>query len=132
MYVFCLILFLAPSGSPRNVKALAMSSTSILVKWNPPNELDRNGVITKYIVKYYSLGIEGLVNTTDNTTQKLVTHLRKYTEYYFTVQAVNEIGAGPPSVDDAKNRTLEDCKFFCIVEIRRVEIVEWGESECES
>ena len=95
-----------------------MSSTSILVKWNPPNELDRNGVITKYILNYDSLGNEALVNITDNTTQKLVTHLRKYTEYHFTVQAVNEIGAGPPSIDDAKNRTLEDCKFFFNVEIR--------------
>jgi len=39
-----------PSGPPLNVKALKMSPTSILVEWSPPSELDRNGVITHYIV----------------------------------------------------------------------------------
>ena len=100
-----------PSGPPLNVKAITMSSTSILVKWTPPNELDQNGVITRYIVKYSSLGHEASINTTDNNTQTLVTGLEKYTTYYFTVQAVNVIGVGPPSVGDANNTTFEDCKF---------------------
>lgn len=102
---------LEPSGPPLNVKALTKSSTSILVKWNPPNELDRNGVITHYVVNYSSLGSEASINTTNNATEILVTGLKKYTTYYFTVLAVNKIGVGPPSVDDAKNTTSEDCKL---------------------
>ena len=37
-------------------------------------------------------------------------NLRKFTNYSFTVRAVNEIGVGPPSVDDARNITSEDGK----------------------
>ncbi|KAL9967588.1 hypothetical protein ACROYT_G025850 [Oculina patagonica] len=97
-----------PSGAPLNVKAFTKSSTSILVQWNPPNELDRNGVITHYIVQYSSLGTQASINTTDNTTEILVTRLKKYTTYYFTVRAVNKIGVGPRSKDDAQNTTSED------------------------
>lgn len=110
---FVFFLFQAPSGPPLNVAVFAESSTSLLVKWNPPTELERNGVITYYIIRYASLGEESSINTTDNTTQKLIPHLRKFTKYYVTVQAVNDIGAGPPSVNDTMNTTLEDCK--CVV-----------------
>ena len=106
-----------------NVKALTVSSTSILVKWSPPSELDRNGIITHYIVKYSSLNSESFINTTDNATQILVKSLRKYTNYSFTVWAVNTIGVGPPSVDDARNTTSEDGKFVATF---TVTMVEWN------
>ncbi len=110
-YIFFHAVSLEPSGAPLNVKAFTKSSTSILVQWNPPNELDRNGVITHYIVQYSSLGTQASINTTDNTTEILVTRLKKYTTYYFTVRAVNKIGVGPRSKDDAQNTTSEDCKL---------------------
>ena len=88
-----------------------MSSTSILVEWSPPNELDRNGIITHYIVKYSFLDGESSINTTDNATHILLTNLRKYTNYSFTIRAVNNVGVGPPSVDDARNTTFEDGMF---------------------
>ena len=37
-----------PSGSPTGVIVEALSSTSVLIKWSPPEILLRNGVITKY------------------------------------------------------------------------------------
>ena len=104
------IIYPEPSGPPLDVLALTKSSTSILVKWNPPSELDRNGVITHYIVTYNEpLGSETNITTSDNRTQKLVSSLRKYSPYYFTVQAVNNIGVGPPSVA-VINTTAEDSK----------------------
>ena len=104
------IIYPEPSGTPLDVLALTKSSTSILVKWNPPSELDRNGVITHYIVTYNeSLGSETNITTSDNRTQKLVSSLRKYSPYYFTVKAVNNIGVGPPS-DAVSNTTAEDSK----------------------
>ncbi|XP_068670555.1 receptor-type tyrosine-protein phosphatase F-like [Montipora foliosa] len=97
-----------PSGPPRSIRAIPKSSTSILVKWVPPPELDRNGIITHYIVKYnVSSGKEANVTTRDNDTEALVTQLGKYTSYSFTVQAVNEIGVGPPS-QAIFTRTFED------------------------
>ena len=105
------IIYPEPSGPPRDVLALTISSTSILVKWNPPSELDRNGVITHYTVTYESKssGTKLRITTSDNSTQKLVSSLRKYSPYYFTVQAVNNIGVGPPSVA-VINTTAEDSK----------------------
>ena len=38
----------APTGSPTGVLIEILSSTSILIKWGPPELLLRNGVITKY------------------------------------------------------------------------------------
>lgn len=112
---------LEPSGPPLNVKALTMSSTSILVEWSPPSELDRNGIITHYIVKYSSLDSESSINTTDNATQILVRNLRKYTNYSFTVRAVNKIGVGPPSVDNVRNTTSEDGKCVATFKVKMVE-----------
>lgn len=80
------------------------------MKWSPPHDLDRNGIITHYIVKYVSRGTETNISTPDNSTQILVRPLTKYASYNFTVQAVNKIGVGPPSVAVA-NTTFEDCKF---------------------
>ena len=57
-----------------------------------------------------SLGKEANITTSDNSTQYIVQQLRKYSPYYFTVQAVNKIGVGPPSVA-VVNVTSEDGKF---------------------
>ena len=114
---------LEPSGPPLNVKALTRSSTSILVEWSPPSKLDRNGIITHYIVKYSSLNSESSINTTDNATQILVTNLRKFTNYSFTVRAVNNIGIGPPSGDDARNITSEDGK--CVLTFTVISRAHW-------
>ena len=38
----------APSGTPTDVTIQVLSSTSVLIKWSPPELLLRNGVITKY------------------------------------------------------------------------------------
>lgn len=101
-----------------------MSPTSILVEWGPPSELDRNGVITHYIVKYSSLESKSSINTTDNATQIVVRNLRKYTNYSFSVQAVNKIGVGPPSVDDVRNTTSEDGKCVATFTVIVVEVLE--------
>lgn len=113
---------LEPSGPPLNVKASTRSSTSILVEWSPPSKLDRNGIITHYIVKYSSLNSESSINTTDNATQILVTNLRKFTNYSFTVRAVNNIGIGPPSGDDARNITSEDGKCVATLIVIVIEL----------
>ena len=101
----------APAGPPQDVMALTQSPTSILITWSPPLALDRNGIITRYIVKYnLSSDVEANISTLDNSTQIVVTNLKKYSSYYFTVQAENKIGVGPSSVA-VVNTTLEDGKF---------------------
>ena len=48
-----IILLLAspePSGTPNTIQITTLSSTSIEVRWLPPDLLDQNGVITGYTV----------------------------------------------------------------------------------
>lgn len=63
-----------------------------------------------------SLGNMANISTPDNSTQTLVTPLRKYAAYYFTVQAVNKIGVGPSNLA-VVNITFEDCKFTSFTNI---------------
>ena len=47
------LLFLAspePSGPPNEIQITILSSTSIEVRWLPPDFIDQNGVITGYTV----------------------------------------------------------------------------------
>ena len=41
-------IFAAPAGSPTNVVIEVLSSTSVIIKWEPPELLLRNGIIIKY------------------------------------------------------------------------------------
>ena len=41
----------APSGPPRTVNALALSSTSILITWDNPGEFEANGIITSFEIR---------------------------------------------------------------------------------
>ena len=44
--------FLAPSAAPMNIQGKALSSTSLLISWDPPPLDHRNGPITNYTIKY--------------------------------------------------------------------------------
>ena len=41
-------LITVPSGAPTNITVEALSSTSLLITWEPPAPSQRNGVITQY------------------------------------------------------------------------------------
>ena len=41
-------LITVPSGAPTNITVEALSSTSLLITWEPPAPSQRNGVITRY------------------------------------------------------------------------------------
>ena len=48
LFTLCLV----PSQPPKNVNAMAVTSQSILVLWNPPPLSDQNGVLTGYKILY--------------------------------------------------------------------------------
>ena len=50
--------YTAPNGSPTNVTVKALSSTSVFIKWQPPEPLLSNGVITNYTLTVYFVNIE--------------------------------------------------------------------------
>ncbi|XP_044179413.1 receptor-type tyrosine-protein phosphatase delta-like isoform X6 [Acropora millepora] len=97
-----------PSGPPQNVRALALSPTSIRVIWNPPLLSQRNGIISHYTVRFTSQFHQPKsVNTTDNNTSIVISDLAIFTTYSFTIKAWNVIGAGPES-EAVDNTTWED------------------------
>lgn len=102
-----------PPGPPRDVLTLVHNSTSILVLWLQPDEAVINGEIVSYKVKYNnSVNQQSLsyATTLDNSTLLLITGLKPYTVYYFTVQAKNSVGFGSDS-EPVLNRTSEDSKY---------------------
>ncbi len=77
-------------------------STSITLTWTEIDVAERNGVITNYIIQYR----EGVnrnitINTQSNATTHLITCLKPFTQYTFTVAGVNSVNTGPFS-----NRTI--------------------------
>ena len=133
MYSYACFLLTVPSGAPINITAEALSSTSLLITWEPPPPSQHNGVITLYRVLVtsksgltqihnvsaglLSLRIEGNVMVMHVRHPLLVllsllfslAGLKKYSRYGIQVAAVSSYGAGPSSAS-VFVRTNEDCK----------------------
>lgn len=93
----------------------------MLVQWLPPSV--GNGDIVNYTVKYNSpldQQSSSSVTTLDDSTFLLITGLKPYTMYYFTVHAMNSFGLGPGS-EPGYNRTSEEGKFRFMQELCKEE-----------
>ncbi|MEQ2314120.1 hypothetical protein AMECASPLE_008869 [Ameca splendens] len=101
----------APSGSPANVNAEAVSSSRIMLTWSFLPEAQRNGVIIGYKVLYQENDSDGpptvRVIEGDRNLTLLLGSLQKYTMYALQVLAYTRIGDGPPS-SPLLLRTKED------------------------
>ncbi|KAK6188600.1 hypothetical protein SNE40_004745 [Patella caerulea] len=90
----------APGSAPRNVRARAASSTTIVVSWNQP-EIP-NGAIQGYKV-FYSLTPEKPIffwdsqEVTNNNQVTTISNLKPNETYTITVLAYSSIGQGPMS-----------------------------------
>ena len=89
----------APS-SPRNLRALGRSSSSIEVSWQPPLN-DGGAAVTGYAVER-SRSVNGpwqlrIANTGTTETSYTDTGLTPVTVWYYRVTAVNRAGASSPS-----------------------------------
>ena len=129
----CMSLITVPSGAPTNITVESLSSTSLMITWEPPAPSQRNGVITRYRLlvtsdsgetevydvsgSLLSREIEGNVLTwcrklsIVNLTSFFPTDLEKYSQYGIQIAAVSSHGTGPPS-PAVFVRTNEDCKTF--------------------
>ena len=86
-------MFVAPTRAPGGVTASAIS-TSVRVSWNAIECIERNGVISTYIVEFEDLSgaaVRGEVRDQTFTASGLTPH----TTYSFRVAGNNSIGLGP-------------------------------------
>ena len=89
------------------MRAVTNSSSSIILYWLPPSVVQQNGEIRSYNIKMRGEDlIYTKINTKSNSTTFPITGLQAYTNYEFTLQAVNDIGVGPYS-NRVSSRTFE-------------------------
>ena len=107
----------APDGSPVNVMAQSLYSTSIYVDWEPVPEIDRNGIIVMYEVYYEPLEtFDATIMKERVTTPDLfynITGLEEYVDYNITVRAYTSEGPGPYSTAITE-MTLEDSTLLLL------------------
>ncbi len=101
----------APSGSPGVAIATTIRSTNITLTWTEIECLDRNGVITSYNIEYGEGNTRDMtINTQSNATTHLITGLKPFTNYTFSIAGVNSVNIGPFSAASTIIRTAEDSK----------------------
>ena len=108
---------LEPSSPPEGVQLVPVDSTSLRLEWGLPPELERNGIITQYVVECTGIASVHspmvLPSPTFNTPpslQQLLTGLSAFTTYSCRVAAANVNGTGPFSAL-ASASTLEGCEL---------------------
>ena len=89
---------LAPSAPPQHASVMNVTSTSIIVTWDPPAAEHQNGIIRYYIVNTTSQLSEPphWVSTMSSETTVEVVGLYPFTTYGLRIAAFT-IGAGPTS-----------------------------------
>ena len=106
----------APSQSPRNFSAIAVTSTIITASWQLPPADSRNGIIIGFKLFYKKRGSGGQATTltikNGTALSKDITGLDIYTEYEFEVLAFTSVGDGPRSPPMVVVITLKDGKNF--------------------
>ncbi|XP_063985766.1 neogenin isoform X2 [Diachasmimorpha longicaudata] len=86
-----------PSEPPHNVTLEAASSTSIIIRWEPPLE-GRNGIITGYKIRYRKQDRRypsDTITTEGNQRLYSLTGLERHSVYHIRIAALNAKGIGP-------------------------------------
>ncbi len=84
-------------------------STNITLMWTEIDVSQRNGVIKSYKIQYNDATLQGRsINTECNATTCLITGLKPFTQYTFTVAGVNSVNTGPFSNASEVFITAED------------------------
>ena len=99
--LFIVIILIVPRASPTNIAVTPTSSWTIAVTWQPIPLRDRNGVIVKQNITYYSsLWMHGdTIQVNGSSTSVILERLIPFTAYNITVRAATIIGFGPDSTD---------------------------------
>lgn len=97
-----------PTGEPRTVSGIAVSSTEVRLKWQPPQQQMQNGDLLGYKIFYlvtYTPQVleegrkheEEIEVVSASTTSHSLVFLDKFTEYHIQILAFNPAGDGPRS-----------------------------------
>ena len=82
---------------------MAIAATEIFLRWSPPNEVNRNGEIASYDIRFEGSDMndtvidEEQVMTVKGRLNHTLKDLHEYTEYEISIRASTLIGSGPYS-----------------------------------
>ena len=95
-----------PTGVPLSVEAVAVSSSSIRITWNPPLPEQQNGVIGSYYINVTELptGIVLEIVAHGDESIEIVNLLHPYYVYECTIAAFT-VGLGPTAFAQALTDT---------------------------
>jgi neogenin len=95
--ITCMTFSDIPADPPQNVTLEAASSTSIIVRWEPPPKESQNGIITGYKIRWRSKGKgKSEIVTTDGSRRLYaITGLQNDEDYQMKLAAMTVNGTGP-------------------------------------
>lgn len=110
--MFLFLYHAAPSAPPDNITAISLTSSQILVSWDPPPPEHRNGPILAYnfIVTDTSSSVVIWSSILLNSST-VVGFLKPFTIYNFSISARTSVGYGP--IGSTTETTLEDSECLC-------------------
>ena len=83
-----------PSSPPQNIMVASVNPASLMVSWQLPLEIDRNGLITGHVIQYTRNGTSDMMNVNSGTTHT-ISGLVAFVDYSITVAASTINGIGP-------------------------------------
>ncbi len=90
------VYYLAPSGLPRTVSAVAVTTRSIQVTWEAPLADERNGIIQHYLVMVMVQQTRASFSINSTSTSVTIPNLHPAYDYAIEVAAVT-VRVGPYS-----------------------------------
>ena len=95
--ITCMTFSDIPADPPQNVSLEASSSSSIIVRWEPPLKESQNGIITGYKIRWRPKGTKTSEMVTTDGSRRLyaITQLKKDQDYQIKVAAMTVNGTGP-------------------------------------
>jgi len=83
-----------PTGPPQQVAAQPSDATTLVIQWQPPLDLHRNGITRRYIVNITELDTSTLLQYFTTDLNITVPSLHPFYQYGYTVSA-ETVGIGP-------------------------------------
>ncbi len=90
-------MFAVPSGYPQNFTAMATTSRSAVLNWDPPSKELQNGIIVNYTIDISVAGSSHTFQVYSTTTGMTLSTLQPYRTYFCIISALTVVGRGPPS-----------------------------------
>uniref|UniRef100_A0A8C2UJT2 Sidekick cell adhesion molecule 2 n=1 Tax=Coturnix japonica TaxID=93934 RepID=A0A8C2UJT2_COTJA len=93
----------APEEAPTILSVTPHTTTSVLIRWQPPSEDKINGILLGFRLRYRELLYDSLRGFTlhsignPSATWAELTHLNKHRRYEIRMSVYNAVGEGPPS-----------------------------------